>query len=891
MTTAYSTKLSAAWRRAAISLPALALASLSATANAQTPAGVQLAAAAVEDAAASSAVADTIVVTGTRRTDRTVTESAVPVDVFTTKDLSVQASPSLQTILKNLVPSFNQQRNAGLDGSAFVRPPTLRGLPPDQILVLINGKRMHRSSLVQVVGDSLTAGSQGPDLSQIPSVALGRIEVLRDGAAAQYGSDAIAGVINLGLRTNDSGYEINGRYGQTYKSDGKDYQLSGNAGFKLGEGFVNLSGEFVDQGLFNRAVDRPDSAQLRALGIKVPSPPTRYGQPANQTFRFVLNSAIPVGDKDEVYFFGNYGHAKSEVDFNYRRPIAVTVTPGAIPAPGFPGAASQTFGKSVPTTYLDVIPGLRGEAGQVVYDINGRTFEASQFFPDGFTPLFKSTNEDVSAVIGYRGETSFGMNFDFSAATGRNRIRYNLENTLNPSLGPASPKSFYLGLLEQRETNFNLDVSYPVEVGFASPLNIAGGAEFRRETYVIGIGDAASYTAGPYGSQRLGANGALLFNANGSPNISTKAVGANGFPGFGPDSTADGSRNSYSAYIDLETDIVESFTVGLAGRYDHFSDFGSTVNGKLSARWAINDTFALRGAASTGFRAPTPGQLFTANVQTGFPNNSTTPVATATVPVDRPAAIYFGAKPLRPEKSTSFSGGFVVTPGGGFNLTADYYNISVRDRIGLTSSFNLTQADKVALDKLGVVGALDLGQVNFFTNGFKTKTQGFDIVGSHRADTGFGNFSTSLAINYNKTDVTEVTVAAAIDNQRVANIEGLSPKWRAVLAETWSMGMFDATGRLNYFGKITSYNSNTLTGATVQEFGSDISFDLEVGVTLAEKFRVAVGAENLFNSYPDRDLRNNFPNTQALASGRQYNDASPLSYMGGFWYVRAQAKF
>ena len=277
---------------------------------------------------------EVIVVTGTRRTDRTVAESAVPVDVFSTEDLKVQASPSLQTILKNLVPSFNQQRNAGADGSAFVRPPTLRGLPPDQILVLINGKRMHRSALVQVAGDSLTAGSQGPDLSQIPSAALGRIEVLRDGAAAQYGSDAIAGVINLGLRTNDSGYEVNARYGQTYRGDGKDIQVSGNAGFKLGEGFINITGEFNDQGLFNRALDRPDSAALRALGITVPSPPTRYGQPESRSYRFVVNSAIPVGDTDEVYFFGNYGYAKQEVDFNYRRPVAVTITPGATSAPG-----------------------------------------------------------------------------------------------------------------------------------------------------------------------------------------------------------------------------------------------------------------------------------------------------------------------------------------------------------------------------------------------------------------------------------------------------------------------------------------------------------------------------------------------------------------------------
>jgi iron complex outermembrane recepter protein len=864
----------------AISLSALAIASLADAANAQTAPAAK---------AAAEAAGETIIVTGTRRTDRTVTESAVPVDVFTTQDLKSQASPNLQTILKNLVPSFNQQRNAGADGSAFVRPPTLRGLPPDQILVLINGKRMHRSALVQVAGDSLSAGSQGPDLSQIPSVALGRIEVLRDGAAAQYGSDAIAGVINLGLRTNDSGYELNGRYGQTYAGDGKDWQFSANAGFKLGEGFVNISAEYSDQEQFNRALDRPDSAPLRALGIKVPSPPTRYGQPDSTTYRFVINSAVPVGDKDEIYFFGNYGYADQKVDFNYRRPFAVTVTPGAAAVPGATPAPSFTLGESVGPIYLDKIPGLLTPTGAPVYSATGNIFRGSTLFPNGFTPIFFSSNEDFHGVIGYRGETSFGMKFDFSAATGRNQINYNMTETLNPSIGPTSPTEFYLGRLEQRESNINFDVSYPVEVGFASPLNIAAGLEFRRETYFVGIGDVASYQIGPYASQ-------TVQRADGTRFVANAAIGANGFPGYSPDAAGETTRTNYSAYIDFEADIVESFSVGVAGRYDNFSDFGGTFNGKISARWAITDGIALRGAASTGFRAPTPGQSSTANVQTAFPNGSVVPVAVATVRADSVTGIYFGSEPLGPEKSTSFSGGFVLTPGGGFNATVDYYNISVRDRIAITSSFNVTPADRIALAALGVPNAADLGQVNYFTNGFKTRTQGVDAVLSHRADGGWGTFNTSLAVNYNRTDVTERTIPAAIDVRRSLNIEGLTPKWRGVLAENWSSGMFDATARLNYFGSITSYNNNpnaagVIDPNSIQSFRPDWSFDLEVGVTFAERFRLAVGAENLFDRYPERDVRNLFSQTGAAANGRIYNDASPLSYMGGFWYIRGQAKF
>jgi iron complex outermembrane recepter protein len=836
-----------------------------------------------ESAVGTGSSQDQIIVTGTRRLDRTVTESAVPVDVFTSDDLATQPSPNLQTIIRNLVPSFNQQRNAGADGAAFVRPPTLRGLPPDQILVLINGKRMHRSALVQVAGDDLSSGSQGPDLSQIPSVALARVEVLRDGAAAQYGSDAIAGVINLGLREDDDGLELNARYGQSYEGDAEDIQLSANAGFKLGEGFFNISGEFIDQGLFNRALDRPDSAALRAAGIDVPSPPTRYGQPDYTAYRFVINSAIPVDDATELYFFGNYGRADSEVDFNYRRPIAVTV-PGVVAFPGQPQAANQTFGKSVGTIYLTPIAGLQTATGAPVYSSTGATFEASEYFPDGFVPLFMSTNSDLYGTIGYRGETSFGMRFDFSAATGHNRIRYHMNETLNPSLGPQSPTEFYLGSLEQRETNLNFDASYPLEVGFASPLNIAAGIEFRRETYIVGQGDEASWAIGPYATQTVQRPDGTRFQA-------TAAVGANGFPGYGPASVTDSSRNSYSAYIDLETDIVEAFTLGVAGRFDHFSDFGSTVNGKVSARYAFSDAIAIRGNVSTGFRAPTPGQSATSNVQTGFPNGSTVPVATATVTPNSVTGLYFGSQPLSPEESVSFSGGVVITPDNGMNLTVDYYNIEVTDRIAITSPFTVTAAQQQELFNLGVANAFDLGQVNYFTNGFATRTQGVDAVFTYRMPLASGSLNTSLAVNYNSSEVTERTRPEAITLQRALNIAGLTPEFRGVFATTYDADAWYVTGRVNYHGEITSYNSTVAEGPTVQTFGDEFSFDLEVGTTIAERFRLAAGVENLFDEYPDREIRNIYPQTGAQGSGRIYNDASPIGYLGGFWYVRVGAAF
>ena len=885
-----------------------------------TLAGFAAPALAAEDQAAAPAAESredtTIIVTGTRRTDRTVSESAVPIDVFTADDFKAQPSPQLQNIIKTLVPSFNQNRNLLGDASAFVRPPNLRGLPADQILVLINGKRMHRSALVQVTGDALNVGSQGPDLSQISSPAVSRIEVLRDGAAAQYGSDAIAGVINIGLNRADNGLNLAARYGQTYRGDGEDLQLSANAGFKLGDGgFFNITGEFIDQNVFDRSVARPEIAPLIAAGITPPRPTgNRLGQPSNRAYRVVWNAAVPVGDGDEVYAFGNYGWQRQSNDFNYRRPIAVS----AADIPLRPGTGN--FGKSIGTPwYLDRI-GTDSATGRPIYDAEGRTFSDTSIFPNGFVPVFEASIEDLSIVGGYKGSTEGGVKYDITAAYGRNQIRYFMYDTLNPSLGPASPTDFYLGKVTQQEYNINADFSYETDIGLYKPLFLAAGVEFRRETFAVGLGDRASWEPGIYGSQLVERNDLTRFNV-------TKAVGANGFPGFGPDSVAEGGRNNYSIYLDSEIQPAEGFEVGIAARYDYFNDFGSTFNGKVSARWAINDVIALRGAASTGFRAPTPGQQFTQNTQTNFPQGSPVPVAVQTARPDSISAQFYGAKELTPEKSTSFSGGFVVTPGSGFNLTVDAYNIVVKDRIGITSSINTTPADQQALLALGLTTALDLGQVNYFTNGFRTRTQGFDVVLSHRTDTAIGRFNSSLAVNYNRTKVTDrrtialsairptdTRVLSLIDNTRKGNIEDSNPRWRAVLSTNYTSGAFDLTVRANYFGKFTTYFNpvgsipagvdpvafralypapNAAAGIPEwgKTFGAEIGIDVEAGFTIAENYRLAVGVENLFNNYPDVETRNAYPSTGGQANGSIYPGASPLGQAGGFWYVRATAKF
>ncbi|RKF21231.1 TonB-dependent receptor [Altericroceibacterium spongiae] len=819
---------------------------------------------------------DTIIVTGTRRTDRSVLESAAPIDVFTAGDLESQSSGDMNNILRSLIPSYNVGRFVGIlsDGSGFVRPPTLRGLPPDQILVLVNGKRRHRSAMVQLNGGPLASGAQGPDVSQIPSIAIERIEVLRDGASAQYGSDAIAGVINYSLRKASEGVDVRTRYGQYYEGDGKDYQAAMNVGLPLGpDGFMNVSGEFLDSGYTSRGGQRIGALAVSQSrpDVEVTDPIQKIGNPKSRSYRLFVNSGIALSDSSELYMFGNYGWSKQQVEFNWRQPVDAT-------GPDQNGTGTALYPRSsvFNDIYLDQLP-------DGSWDTDGATYNFADLYPNGFKPQFQGKITDISLVGGYKGELDSGVTYDVSASYGQSHVEYSMDNSLNASLGPDSPTSFYMGSLEQRETNFNADLAYPWEIGLASPVTIAIGAEHRTEAYQIGIGDNPSYVAGPYTVQPLSGGG-----------FATQAPGVSGFPGYSPSFAVDRSRRSYAGYIDVETDIVEGLTLGLAGRYEHFSDFGSTTNGKISARYAVSPMLAVRGTASTGFRAPTPGQLFTTAGITGFfgPN----PVELLTLPADNPASIAFGSKPLVPEKSTNLSAGFVLTPGGGFNLTVDYYNIKVRDRMGI-ASFILIENDeqRQILRQAGLTNWATVGLVRYFANGFKTRTQGVDLTASHRTSTGIGRFETTLALNYNATKVLSRD-PAVVDEMREGNIEDSLPKWQATLTENWSLGRFSLTARGYFYDSFTNWAQPEDGGPL--NVGSEFVADLEARYRVTDSVTLAVGAENLFDNYPDKDIRapgqpnsNWYVPTQATVSGNRYVDSSPFGYNGGFWYVRLNASF
>ncbi len=840
---------------------------------------------------------DDIVVTGTRRTDRTVLESAAPIDVFTAETLEKQASGDMNNILRNLVPSFNVGRFAISDGSTFVRPPTLRGLPPDEILVLVNGKRRHRAALVQIGGGSLAAGSQGVDLAQIPSIAVERIEVLRDGAAAQYGSDAIAGVINYGLKRNREGIELTGRYGQYYEGDGENVQLAANIGLPLTDsGFFNVSGEYLNSKQTSRGVQRPGVVALQAAipgtydGLR--NPVQIFGDPQVEAARLFVNSGIKLSDEAEVYFFGNYGSTRQEGDFNYRQPVTVT-------GPNALGTGTTSFavaGGIFNTLYLDAIPGQFDGRGRPVYSATGSTYNFRTLYPLGFAPRFFGHITDYSAAGGLRGTLENGLRYDLSSSYGQNKIEYRMTNTLNPSMGPASPTAFFMGALEQRETNFNADLAYELEAGLASPITFAAGAEHRREAYAILMGDTASYQFGNFGLQTVQrADGTRFTNT-------PQQVGSNGFPGYGPDSAIDEDRTSYAFYGEVDADPVTGLSLAAALRHENFSDFGSTTNWKATARYEFMPELAIRAAASTGFRAPTPGQLFTTNVATAF--SGANPIESAILPVTTAAASAFGATSLRPEKSKNYSAGIVLTPMSTLSITLDAYQIEVDDRIGLTGNIEIdTAARRQALRAAGVANAETLGRLRYFTNSFATRTRGVDLVANHTATADFGRFNTILAVNYNNTKVTGVdtvnllgTQTAVIDAVRVGNIENLNSKWRGNLTENFSMDRLSIMARASYWGKFTSYAAAADGGN--KTFGDDLTFDLEVGYELTDAIRLAVGGENVLDNYPDKNFRatglsnqNWYASTGGTVSGSVYPDDAPYGWNGGFWYVRAAAKF
>ena len=815
-----------------------------------------------------------IVTTGTRRAARSVTDSAVPIDVISGGDFVNQGATDMDALLRGAIPSYNVNSQPISDAATIVRPANLRGLSPDSTLVLVNGKRLHRSAVIAFLGGGIADGSQGPDLANIPGIALKQVEVLRDGASAQYGSDAIAGVINFVLKDNAEGLTLEAKYGENYDSDGENTTLAFNWGLPLTDaGYFNVSGEWHEQDPTSRSIQRGDAQALIDAGNTAVRQPAAqiWGTPEiRDDFKLWGNAGIELGTNAEAYVFGNWGEREVEGGFFFRNPnTRGGINDGPInPVTGNDTilVADFTFGPSddgIGCPTVDIENDVPNAVALAAVDADPNCWAFNLLAPGGFTPQFGGKVIDGSVTGGTRGELDNGLMYDFSASYGRNDVEYFIANTLNPQLAHQQllmPRTFTPGSYVQSERNVNADFSYPVDFGnFASPLNVAFGAEYRVEQFEIKPGDKNSF----------------FIDDRSDLAVQGFGIGSNGFPGFKPESAGKFDRGSFAAYVDFEADITDAFLAGFAIRFEDFDDFGTTTDAKLVGRFEITDNFAIRGGVSTGFRAPTVGQSNVLNVTTAFTNGML--ADEATLPPTNPISVQKGGVPLDPEESTNYTAGFIASFGP-VDLTIDYFNIEVEDRIALTTTQILDQADIDALLALGIVDALSFTGVRFFTNDFDTTTQGIDLVATTSAQLFGGDTDFSFTYNWTDTEVDKFN-PDIIGDTRVRQLEDNLPDTRFALTASHLQGDWRALVRVNYYGDY--YEAHLDDGTLPIEPDAEVTVDAEFGYNFTDSLSVTLGAQNLFDEFPD-------DNPWASIVGAQYPVTSPMGFNGGFWYLRAR---
>ncbi len=816
-----------------------------------------------EEAKAPTEFADVIVVTGTRTEGRSVTQSMVPIDVIRVDDFVNQGETDVSTLLRNVAPSYNVNTQPISDAATVVRPANLRNLAPDHTLVLINNKRRHRAAVIYWLGNGVADGAQGPDISAIPAIALRQAEVLRDGASAQYGSDAIAGVMNFMLKDDRSGGSVEVRTGAYSEGDGDMVSAAANFGFPLGDnGFLNLTVEGGASDPTDRSVQRDDAAALIAAGNTfVRNPAQIWGSPEiEDDFKLWANFGHLTEGGKQIYGHANYVTKTVTGGFFFRNPNtrSAVFSPsgdrnGEILLIGDLLAAQGLGSANCPE--VRIVNDVPDEAALNQVKADPNCFSFQELFPGGFTPQFGGDLTDRALVFGVRGSTGGGLAWDASVSSGYDEVDFFIFNTVNASLGPNTPTSFDPGLYRQDELNFNFDLSYALN----DRTNIAGGVEWRDEKFTIGIGQLESFEIGPLAAQGF-------------------SSASNGFPGFSEIAAGSWSRSNFAVYGDLErTSGDDKWTLGLAVRFEDFEDFGSTTNGKISGRYKVNDDFSLRASVSTGFRAPTPGQSNAFNVSTEFDLTLMDLVNNGTIPSSSRVAQLRGGKPLTPEESVNYAAGF-VWENGPFTMTADYFQIDLSDRLAVTQNFSLTQAEIDALVAEGITSAANLQNFRFFTNDFDTETKGFDIVATY-APTGIGgNTDFSLLFNRTETDVTKFN-PATLDDTRIRELKEALPKTRWTLTANHRVGSnWRFLGRLSYYG-------GWFDSEDVQDYGAENVVDIEAAYTWNEHTTFVLGAQNVFDTYPDE-------NRGARSGvGNRYSQYSPFGFNGAFWYARVKYSF
>ena len=767
--------------------------------------------------------------------ERSVVNSPVPIDIISADNIdTVGGTTDMTDILKTFIPSYTATPATG-DGGAFVRSTSLRGTSSDQTLVLIDGKRRHRSALVQFFAPAAGNGAHAPDVGMIPSIALKRVEVLRDGAASQYGSDAIAGVINFVTKDASEGGVAELHYGQHYEGE-SSIKFAVNKGLALGEdGYLNISLEYADNNALSRGIIRPDTQALLdegITGVGADSPfgdaplTQTWGRPETKALRTLMNTAIELNDNKQLYGQFSYGDTFGRYRFFYRNPEISSVEKNA-------HSAIQPL--------LDL--GYTGEISKV-----------------GFTPFLDGEQTDVSAVIGLKGEILDDTTYDFSISSGSNKLNYFLNNSINPSLGLTAnldipQMDFNTGGYKQEEMNINADFSVPV----GDNLNVAYGLEWREETYTSIAGEINSYS-----------------DAGGNP-----SSGVSGMRGTEKRNAGSFSRKNYATYVDLEHDVTNKLFMQYALRYEDFSDFGSTTNWKISGNYSVFDNFSFRAAVSTGFHAPTPGQSNISSIITTF-DGSGQQQEEALIPATSELAITLGGQKLKEENSKNYSVGISTTFKNRSTLTLDYYHIIVDDRIYRTGNISVENNPL-------------FNSVSFYTNVLDVEHSGVDLVLSSSYEW-VKSIATDVAFAYSYNEINiakirEVNGNQPVSDSTVEDIENNFPNHRIILttktsfADDWNIIV-----RASYYGShydergtvVVSTDSNIASGSQSAKIDSIVYLDAELSYQISDALKIKLGASNILDSYIG-EIDEPFANRQSV--GLQYPRRSAANYEGGSWYL------
>lgn len=795
-------------------------------------------------------------VVGSRRPVRTAADAPSAVDIINAEDFSRQASMQVPEMLRKLVPSYNVSTQAISDAATFIRPANLRGLAADQTLVLVNGKRRHRAAVITWAGNGVSEGAHGPDISIIPAIGLKRIEILRDTASVQYGSDAIAGVMNFVLKDRPQGGTVETQWGQTYTGDGDEYRLAGNLGIPLGsDGFANLSAQWHEMRTTVRSVQRADAQALIDNGndaVRTPHAQV-WGQPdVDDDYTVFLNSGVKLAAQTELYAFGNVSERETEGGFFFRNP---NTRSGVFANDGIrlPLAATcpDDLAVSSEDEWFDWAP------------YPGCFF--NERFPGGFTPRFGAKISDASGSVGLRGDLASGLGWDASYSRGESEADFTIRNTVNASLGLATPTAFEPGRYTQTEQTLNLDMTRVIEMAW--PLHAAFGVEWREEEFEVSAGEPDSWRDGG-----LGARGA--------------GVGANGFSGFSESVSGEWDRSSTATYVEFEADMTRRLTLALMGRIEDHEGYDATEDFKLGALFRASEAVSLRGSVSTGFRVPSVGQENVANVSTSFLENETTGrrelTQRGTIPSKCPEAAAVGAQRLDAEESLTYTAGFGIEADG-VSFTVDAYQIEVDDRLGLSRDKTLSAAQKTAIGSGGCFAAADVTTFRFFGNGFDTRTRGIDLIASFDVTGKLpllagGQTGLLLVANYNETEVTSHN-PDFIGEQRITQLEDALPHLRFNITLSHDRAHWSSFVRLNYFGAYEEFHADS--ASLFIEPDEEYTLDLEMSYHPSDGMALSIGAENLTDNFPDR-------NEFASELGSKYPESSPMGFAGGFYYARAR---